>query len=86
MTRDADDVNWTSNLTMGSSFVSNSFPLAYKNFNQVRSSFHMRKQGVLIDSAPLKALLAIELYSETWDFGKLVFNDVIMVRGNLNSK
>ncbi|PMD65652.1 uncharacterized protein K444DRAFT_625202 [Hyaloscypha bicolor E] len=59
MTRNADGINWTSNLTMGSSFVSNSFPLAYKNFNQ--------------------ALLAIELYDLTWDFGKLVFNNVVMV-------
>lgn len=28
----------------------------------------------------LKALLAIELYDVTWDFGQLVWKDVVMVR------
>ena len=39
MVRDSDAVNWTSDLVMGSKFASDSFPLAYKNFNQVRICF-----------------------------------------------
>jgi hypothetical protein len=85
MTRNADGINWTSNLTMGSSFVSNSFPLAYKNFNQV-GNLHFRSTTMEAHSIPLKALLAIELYDLTWDFGKLVFNNVVMVRCALESQ
>ncbi len=38
MSRDSNGVNWTSTMSMGSSSTKDSFPLGYKNFNQVSSS------------------------------------------------
>ena len=37
MTRDTNDADWSSTLSMGSNYASNKFPLAYKNFNEVSS-------------------------------------------------
>lgn len=35
MTRDATGPNWSSSMNMGSSKIKDTFPIAYKNFNQV---------------------------------------------------
>jgi len=35
MARDPSGPNWSSSMSMGSSKVKDSFPIAYKNFNQV---------------------------------------------------
>ncbi|PMD38375.1 hypothetical protein L207DRAFT_585277 [Hyaloscypha variabilis F] len=59
MARDPSGPNWSSSMSMGSSKVKDSFPIAYKNFNQ--------------------AILAIELNGVSWDFGKLVWNNITMV-------
>ncbi|EKD18113.1 hypothetical protein MBM_03885 [Drepanopeziza brunnea f. sp. 'multigermtubi' MB_m1] len=58
-TRDTDSENWSSSISSGSKSAKNSFPLAYKNFNQ--------------------AVLAIELHGVDWDFGPLVWINVVMV-------
>jgi hypothetical protein len=81
MTRDTAGPNWTSILTQGSSTVTSKFPLAYKNFNQVwqfslEADRYKVKSWLLI--IYIQAILAIELTGVSWDFGKLVWNDVVM--------
>jgi hypothetical protein len=39
MARDPSGPNWSSSMSMGSSKVKDSFPIAYKNFNQVWSLY-----------------------------------------------
>lgn len=75
MTRGTTD--WTSVITDGSSTVTDTFPLAYKNMNQVTMTCSCFAESRLTQGC--QAILAIELDGVTWDFGQLVWNDVVMV-------
>lgn len=44
-TRDTNGVNWTATMNMGTSSTKDSFPLGYKNFNQVCSSLALLFQS-----------------------------------------
>lgn len=67
--RSDDGVNWDTTLVLNgnqSTLVTDTYPLAYKRFDQV--------------------LFAIELYDQVWDFGAVVFRNVVITTDGLETE